>query len=499
LNVSVSLNATTGEVVLTPPANFTGTNYIIFNASDGINTTQSNNVTITVAPLSTLINSWLDSIYYANTTAYNGLSVYNSNIADSNVTNSTVTASTVDNSTVIDSTLNLCNVLDSYLIGANCYNQTIDPSDIRYADVSGSTITNSHVWYANATNSVITAASIDNASVDNSVLNNVSISSNAVVTNSAINNTEIPANTTISDATIVNSIIQNGTIVMYNGTVYNASVSGAMNLTSLVNYEPQADFSYSANYLAVTFTDSSVDLNVQAGTLNDTLTYLWQFGDGSNSAFQSPAHTYAAVGTYNVILTATDSHNGADSKTASITVAAQPAVQAASSGGSGGGGSHCAIKWNCTEWSGCSEEGKKTRDCVDLNKCGSTLGKPSEEDSCTHVPLEAPETEEEGNATANETIEQETAAGGIIGITGRVIGGAISLGEQHPIIAAFFILIVVGLAITLYSNLRNSKKRKGKLGEGNAVHKRVEAAHSRVERQHNKKNNGVIRVVKKNK
>jgi PKD repeat protein len=39
----------------------------------------------------------------------------------------------------------------------------------------------------------------------------------------------------------------------------------------------------------------------------DTLTYLWNFGDGSTSSEQSPTHAYASAKTYNVSLTVTDS------------------------------------------------------------------------------------------------------------------------------------------------------------------------------------------------
>ena len=51
--------------------------------------------------------------------------------------------------------------------------------------------------------------------------------------------------------------------------------------------------------LTVTFTNTST---------GDNLTYGWDFGDGSPvSAEQNPVHQYAAVGTYNVTLTATNS------------------------------------------------------------------------------------------------------------------------------------------------------------------------------------------------
>jgi PKD repeat protein len=53
----------------------------------------------------------------------------------------------------------------------------------------------------------------------------------------------------------------------------------------------------------------------------DEVTALWDFGDGTTSTALSPGeHLYAAVGTYTVTLTATDSHGLADPTPATITV-----------------------------------------------------------------------------------------------------------------------------------------------------------------------------------
>lgn len=57
---------------------------------------------------------------------------------------------------------------------------------------------------------------------------------------------------------------------------------------------PAADFSWSANFSTVTFTNNSV--NGQ--------TFLWNFGDGNTSPAASPVHTYSAPGSYTVTLTA---------------------------------------------------------------------------------------------------------------------------------------------------------------------------------------------------
>jgi subtilisin family serine protease len=47
-NIVISFNQTTGEVKLIPDNNFNGTKYVIFYANDGINTTATNNLSLTV-------------------------------------------------------------------------------------------------------------------------------------------------------------------------------------------------------------------------------------------------------------------------------------------------------------------------------------------------------------------------------------------------------------------------------------------------------------------
>jgi len=57
--------------------------------------------------------------------------------------------------------------------------------------------------------------------------------------------------------------------------------------------------------------------------------WLWDFGDGQTSAFQSPQHTYTASGTYSVSLTATNSHGSdLDTKLNYISVNLPPAPTA---------------------------------------------------------------------------------------------------------------------------------------------------------------------------
>lgn len=61
---------------------------------------------------------------------------------------------------------------------------------------------------------------------------------------------------------------------------------------------PTAAFSWTADYLAVSFTDES--------TGAFALDYEWDFGDGVTSTLPSPTHTYDLPGTYTVTLEAAD-------------------------------------------------------------------------------------------------------------------------------------------------------------------------------------------------
>ncbi|WP_269850466.1 YncE family protein [Methanosarcina horonobensis] len=89
---------------------------------------------------------------------------------------------------------------------------------------------------------------------------------------------------------------------------------------------PAANFSsnITSGYapLSIQLTDFSKNVNERN----------WNFGDGSNSTQQDPAHTYSRAGNYNVTLTVNNT-NGTDSKFVTITVLAQPIFSASLTSG----------------------------------------------------------------------------------------------------------------------------------------------------------------------
>lgn len=93
-----------------------------------------------------------------------------------------------------------------------------------------------------------------------------------------------------------------------------ASLGTVAHLAFLPTSGPRANFSYSINDLAVSFTDTSTN---STGT---NTSWYWEFGDGATSTVQNPNHTYSAYGNYDVSLTVTDDSSLTDTKTSSITL-----------------------------------------------------------------------------------------------------------------------------------------------------------------------------------
>jgi hypothetical protein len=271
-------------------------------AYDGSDYSAQSSITFAISAISgsTVIDSTINGIVYSGTGTYNNIagiinSVINASIVSGPVIS--IDSSTIQSSTVMNSILSLSNVLDgSAVIDSTCINSTIDPS----------TVMNSNVSNSNINNSMINSAKASNSNVANS---NV-------------------FNTIIENAIIANNVISSGTILATNGSVYNATASGSLNLIDLINLPPTAYIKSPANAstftngTSVSFISDSRDMNL--GTLlNDSLAYLWDFGDNSTASTENATHTYPAAGTYNVMLNVTDKFNATSA--ASITVNIGPA------------------------------------------------------------------------------------------------------------------------------------------------------------------------------
>lgn len=80
------------------------------------------------------------------------------------------------------------------------------------------------------------------------------------------------------------------------------------------NVAPTANFTVAATGLTANFTDTSTDSDGSIASRS------WNFGDGTTSTAANPSKTYAAAGTYNVVLTVTDNGGLTASKTQAVTV-----------------------------------------------------------------------------------------------------------------------------------------------------------------------------------
>ena len=97
------------------------------------------------------------------------------------------------------------------------------------------------------------------------------------------------------------------------GTLNNWSVTFT-GIGDVAPAAPTAGFEFSANYLAVEFSDASTDVN------GDITNWSWDFGDDSSSTAQNPTHTYAETGSYDVTLTVTDAAGHTSSKAMTVAV-----------------------------------------------------------------------------------------------------------------------------------------------------------------------------------
>jgi len=283
--------------------------YTADNILDGTTLNGANNIDATI-----MTNSIIEDSNLTDTTGKGSQITDSDTSAGSQINDSIVTRCTLVNTTVLDSIVSDCNLINAY----------IDPSNVTGSTITGGQVIDSNVIDSTSTNSFYTDANVRDSTV-----------SGSTITNSTFEDA------TVDDATIINDVIQNGSITV-GGTNYDADTQGAANLSDVVPVPPQASFTPTNTGITkgntVSFTSTTTDDNI-GGPLGDNLTYLWTFGDGSNSADENPSHTYTSTGTFTVTLTVTDSAGLTDTATGTVTVSsANPQGGGVVSGGGGGGG-----------------------------------------------------------------------------------------------------------------------------------------------------------------
>jgi flagellin-like protein len=126
-----------------------------------------------------------------------------------------------------------------------------------------------------------------------------------------------------SGASIATSGVQNPPAVSYSTTgqkTVSLTVTDSNGKTSITTQtlvvsdyaSPTASFTWTANNLAITFTDKST---AGSGTITG---WSWNFGDAGTSNTQNPAHTYTSSGQKTVTLTVTDSHSKTSTTTQQV-------------------------------------------------------------------------------------------------------------------------------------------------------------------------------------
>ncbi|MEM3154391.1 MAG: PKD domain-containing protein [Candidatus Woesearchaeota archaeon] len=287
--------------------------YTAVNILDGSVLIAPNSISGTIMKSSTLNTTTLTNVTGTSNTLKNVTASANSVINSSILTNCVITNSTVKDVVATD-----CVFSDSY----------VDPSNLTGSTVTASsTIVDSNVTFSTVTNSTITNSRINGSSLTGCLVANSTFSGATAV-----------------DCVILNMVISAGNISVPtpNGTfTYDANVSGPANLSAIIPVPPVANFVPLSGSTApgtnITFTSTSTDANIP-GPLNDSLTFFWDFGDGTNATGPVVSKAYNATGTYTIMLTATDSFGFTSTKTGTHTIAITPPFVPSSGGGGGGGG-----------------------------------------------------------------------------------------------------------------------------------------------------------------
>ena len=104
--------------------------------------------------------------------------------------------------------------------------------------------------------------------------------------------------------------------ISYLGGTGNDVELTALNSAPFISSSAMATPSPAGVGQVVSFAVGAADPNL------DTLAYVWSFGDGIGSTHASPAHAYAAAGSYNVSVAISDGHGGTVNSGTTVTIAA---------------------------------------------------------------------------------------------------------------------------------------------------------------------------------
>ena len=116
--------------------------------------------------------------------------------------------------------------------------------------------------------------------------------------------------------------IFNVSLTVTSSTNATSTITLAVTVTGLGAGAPTADFVFSPN-APTTTTVVQFNGGTSTASTGTTITgYAWNFGDGTIGTGVTTTNTFTAAGTYNVVLTVTDSSGSTDAKSSTVTVTA---------------------------------------------------------------------------------------------------------------------------------------------------------------------------------